>query len=217
MTVDGATLPDGLYTVVVTARTRPAGGGRQLVPLGVSRTLGLVSATPELFSPNGDGRNDSLELGFSLTVPAEVRVRILREGRWVASPHAASYPAGAHLFTWDGVRASGPLRDGTYSAVVEATDAALGSVSAAVPFASDTTAPRVGFLPARGIQVRVSEPATLFLRIDGARRERVVRRAGVVRIPWPGAAKRVRVVARDAAGNASRPVIRERASNTMKL
>jgi flagellar hook assembly protein FlgD len=209
-TVDGATLPDGLYTVAVRARTATGTEAEQLVPLGVSRTLGLVAATPELFSPNGDGRNDGLQLAFSLTVPAEVRIRILRDGRWVASPHTASYPAGAHLFTWNGVRASGRLGDGTYSAVVEATDAALGSISAAVPFVSDTTAPRVAILPTRGIQVRVSEPATLFLRIDGARRERVVRRAGVVRIPWPGAAKRVRVVARDAAGNASRPVIRER-------
>jgi len=209
-TVDGAALPDGLYTVAVRARTAAGVQAEQLVPLGVSRTLGLVSVTPELFSPNADGRNDSLELAFSLTVPAEVRIRILRDGRWVASPHVASYPAGAHRFAWNGMRVTGKLRDGAYSAVVEASDAALGSISAAALFASDTTAPRVRILSTRGIQIGVSEPATLFLRIDGARRERVVRRAGVVRILWPGAAKRVRVVARDAAGNTSQPVIRVR-------
>jgi len=207
-TVDGATLPDGLYTVAVRARTAAGAEAEQLVPLAVSRTLGLVSVTPELFSPNEDGRNDSLELAFSLTVPADVRVRIVRDGQWVASPHSASYPAGAHRFTWDGTRASGRLRDGTYSAVVEASDAAIGSVSATVPFTADTTAPRVRIVPARGIRIEVSEPAVLFLTIDGARRERDVKRAGVVRIPWQGAATRVRVVARDAAGNTSRPVIR---------
>jgi flagellar hook assembly protein FlgD len=210
VSVDGAALADGLYTVSVRARTAAGAQAEQLVPLGVSRTLGLVSVAPELFSPNADGRNDSLELAFSLTVAAEVRIRILRDGRWVASPHVAPYPAGAHRFTWNGMRAAGRLRDGAYSAVVEASDAALGSISAAVPFDSDTTAPRVRILPARGIQVGVSEPATLFLRIDGVRRERAVERAGVVRIRWPGAARRVRVVARDAAGNTSRPVIRVR-------
>ena len=81
-------------------------------------------------------------------------------------------------------------------------------VSAEVPFTSDTTPPRALILPARGIRIEVSEPATLFLTIDGARREREVKRAGVVRVPWEGAARRVRVVARDAAGNTSRPVVR---------
>jgi flagellar hook assembly protein FlgD len=209
-TVDGATLPDGLYTVAVRARTAAGAAAEQLVPLAVSRTLGLVTVTPELFSPNADGRNDTLELAFSLTVPADVRVRIVRDGRWVASPQAASYPAGAHRFTWNGTRASGRLRDGTYSVVVEAADAAIGSISAAVPFTSDATPPRVRILPPRGIRVEVSEPATLFLNIDGARRERDVKRAGVVRILWSGAARRVRVVARDAAGNTSQPVIRVR-------
>jgi hypothetical protein len=37
-----------------------------------------------------------------------------------------------------------------------------------------------------------------------------VKRSGVVRIPWAGPASRVRVVAWDAAGNASVPVVRIR-------
>ena len=178
----------------------------------VSRTLGLVSVTPSLFSPNADGRNDRLAVGFSLTVAADVSIRILRDGRWVASPHAASYEAGAYSFEWNGARAAGPLRDGSYSAVVEVTDVVVGALSAAVAFTSDTTAPRVRLLPTRGIRVSVSEPAVLYLTIDGARREREVKRAGIVRIPWNGAARRVRVVARDAAGNTSPPVVRVRGS-----
>ncbi|CAN5343155.1 hypothetical protein BH20ACT13_BH20ACT13_05080 [soil metagenome] len=210
VSVDGASLPDGAYSVLVRART-PAGlQVEKSTPLIVSRTLGLVSVTPSLFSPNGDDRNDRLQIGFSLTVAADVNIRILRGGRWVASPHAAFYEAGAHTFEWNGALAAGRLRDGLYSAVVEASDVAVGAISAAVPFTSDTTAPRVRLLPDRGIRIAVSEPAILYLTIDGARREREVKRAGVVRIPWNGAARRVRIVARDAAGNTSPPAVRVR-------
>jgi len=210
LTIDGAALPDGIYSVVVTART-PAGAEVQAtVPLTVSRTLGLVTASSAIFSPNGDGRNDTLELGFSLTVAADVRIRVLRDGAWVASPLTAHFEPGTHRFTWDGTRAVGRLRDGSYTAVVEATDALVGAVSTAVPFASDTTAPRVRFLPSRGVRLEVSEPGRLFLRIDGARVEREVKKAGVVRVAWDGDARRVRVVAEDAAGNRSKPLLRAR-------
>ncbi len=209
-TIDADPLPDGAYNIVVSART-PAGLELEtVVPLRVSRTLGLVAVIPSLFSPNGDGRNDRLAVNFSLTAAADVTVRIVREGRWVATPHTASYQPGAHTFEWTGARAAGPLRDGDYSAVLEATDAVVGTVSTEVAFASDTTPPRVRILPARGIRIDVSEPGTLFLTIDGARREREVRRAGVVRVRWEGAARRVRVVARDVAGNTGRAVVRVR-------
>jgi len=208
--VDGTALPDGAYSVLVRART-PAGlEVEKVIPLLVSRTLGLVSVTPMLFSPNEDGRNDRLEIAFSLTVAADVSIRIFRDGLWVASPHAASYEAGAHVFEWNGMRAAGRLRDSSYTAVVDASDVLVDRVSVVVPFVSDTTAPRVRLLPTRGVRIEVTEPAVLYLTIDGARRERVVKRAGVVRIRWEGAARRVRVVARDTAGNTSAPVVRVR-------
>ena len=123
VTVDGAAFADGAYTVTVRARTASSAEVVQTMPLVVSRTLGLVSASPGAFSPNGDGRNDQLEIGFALTVPATVTVRIVRDGRWVASPVlAASFLMGEHRITWDGSRSEGRLRDGTYEAVVEVTD-----------------------------------------------------------------------------------------------
>jgi len=91
--------------------------------------------------------------------------------------------------------------------VVEATDP-IGTVSFAVPFVSDTTAPRIRVLPERPLRVEVSEPALLTLRVDGVPLRREVKRAGIVRISWTGPAARVRVVAWDAAGNASAPVVR---------
>ena len=208
--IDGAALTDGAYSILVRARTRAGLEVEKVVPLLVSRTLGLVSVTPSLFSPNEDGRSDLLEIAFSLTAAADVSIRVVRDGRWVASPHAASYEAGSHTFQWNGIRSAGRLRDGSYSAVIDATDTLLGRVSVVVPFVSDTAAPRVRLLPTRGIRVELSEPAVLYLTIDGARRERHVKRAGTVRIRWEGAARRVRVVARDGAGNTSAPVVRVR-------
>jgi hypothetical protein len=180
-----------------------------VIPLSVNRTLGLVTAAPLVFSPNGDGRRDRVALSFALTAPADVRIRIEREGRWVASPLVASYPLGAQHFVWDGMRSAGLVRDGEYTAVVEASNL-TGAISFGVPFAADSTVPRVRILPGRGLGVSVSEPAVLTFVIDGQALKREVRRAGVVRIPWEGTPTRVRVVAWDAAGNRSGPAVRVR-------
>ena len=205
--VDGAQLLDGGYSVVVTARTANGAEAQSVIPLAVNRTLGLVSVTPALFSPNSDGRKDALTVTFALTAPAQVRVRIVREGRWVATPLVSGLEAGVQRFSWDGMRAGGPLRDGAYEVNVEATSE-VGTISFGVPFASDTAAPRVRILPGRGVRVEVSEPSTLTLVIDGRALKREVAKPGTVRIPWSGPARRVRVVAWDGAGNVSTPAVR---------
>ncbi len=207
--VDGAPLADGDYYVVVTARTSSGVATQQVVPLSVNRTLGLVSVTPAVFSPNDDGRQDQLTVSFSLAAPADVRIRIEREGRWVATPVIGSFPVGTQSYVWNGSRSTGQLRDAEYRAVVEATST-VGVISYGVPFVSDTVAPRVRVLPGHGLVVEVSEPAALALVVDGQSVRRKVRKAGIVRIPWRGPAARVRVVAQDAAGNVSGPVVRIR-------
>jgi hypothetical protein len=182
---------------------------QKLLPLSVNRTLGAVTVAPVAFSPNGDGRKDALRMRFTLAAPATVRIRIERDGRWVASPLAASYVAGTQSFVWDGMRASGRVRDGEYRAVVEAVGG-VGPISFGVPFVADTAAPRVRILPGKRLRVDVSEPALLTFLIDGRPLKREVARPGTVRIPWRGPAARVRVVAWDAAGNFSAPVVRLR-------
>ena len=207
--LDGAALADGSYNVVVTARTAAGASVQSVIPLGVNRTLGLVTVAPVAFSPNGDGRRDQLTLTFRLAAPAGVRIRVERDGRWVASPLLASYPIGMQRFVWDGMRSAGLVRDGAYTAVVEAT-AGPGAIAFGVPFVVDSTAPRLRILPEAGLKVSVSEPSVLTFVIDGQALRREVKRVGVVRIPWAGPAARVRVVAWDAAGNSSGPVVRVR-------
>jgi N-acetylmuramoyl-L-alanine amidase len=209
VSVDGTSLVDGEYSVVITALTAAGVSVQTSVPLRVNRTLGLVTILPAAFSPNGDGRKDRLTLTFTLAAPADVVVRIERDGRWVATPLSGVFGVGTQRLVWDGSRVGGTLRDGAYSAVVEATNE-LGVISYGVPFLSDTVAPRVRFLPGKRVALEVSEPSVLTLVIDGRSLRREVSNAGTVRIVGAGAATRIRVVAWDAAGNSSGPVLRIR-------
>jgi hypothetical protein len=194
-------------------RTAAGSVVEKLVQLTVNRTLGLVEVTPASFSPNGDGRKDVIGVTFSLAAAANVRVRIEREGRWIASPLIGSLLPGPQRLVWDGTRSTGKLRDGGYEAIVEVQDE-IGEISYGVPFVSDTLAPRVRILPSTKLRVELSEPAVLTLRIDGNALRHEAKRAGIVRIPWRGSARRVRAVAWDAAGNASDPVVRITAPST---
>jgi N-acetylmuramoyl-L-alanine amidase len=205
--IDGEALPDGDYNVFVTARTAAGVPVETVIPLAVNRTLGLVTVTPAAFSPNGDGRKDVLALSFALSAPADVRVRIERDGRWVATPLVGGFVTGTQRLAWDGQRTAGLVRDGDYRAVVEATTA-TGVISYGLPFVTDTVPPRVRVLPGRGVRIEVSEPSMLTLVVDGQSLKHEVRKAGIVRVPWSGHAARVRVVAWDDAGNASGPAVR---------
>jgi hypothetical protein len=197
-------LPDGAYTVSLVAQGDDGAQAEATIPLTVTRTLGFGVAAPTVFSPNGDGRADRMAIRFRLAVPAEVKVRVLRDGKWVATPFSGSLPAGPRGVVWDGSKRLGRLLDGSYTAVVEATEP-LGTSSLSLPFASDTRAPVVRFLAGQRVRVNVSEPATLVLRIGGRPSSLRVAAAGNVVLPaLPG--QRVRVVAWDAAGNASAPM-----------
>ena len=115
-----------------------------------------------------------MAIRYTLVAPAVVRIRIEREGRWVASPLVGSFVPATLGFTWNGQRVSGLLRDGAYLAVVEATGG-VGVISYGVPFVSDTVAPRVRILPGKRVRVEVSEPSTLTFVIDGQSLRREVR------------------------------------------
>jgi N-acetylmuramoyl-L-alanine amidase/FlgD Ig-like domain len=203
--VDGSSLADGNYTIVVRARGPDGAEVESVVPLTVSRLLGLVTAGPLLLSPNGDGRSDRLQIGFDLTAPADVRVRVLSDGNWVATLLAATLQAGHQSLVWDGTRSSGTLRDGEYDVVLEATDEA-GTASYAAPFVVDTTAPTVRLVSRRPLELAVSEPSILKLTVDGVVVRRVVKHAGTVRIRLGRPFRRLRVVAWDEAGNVGSPL-----------
>jgi hypothetical protein len=202
---DPGTLPDGIYSVVVDA---VATGGRTAsaaVSVAVTRTLGSVAATRVAFSPNADRRADTIGWSFALAAPAQVRLRVLRDGKWVATPFAGTLQAGPQKLDWNGAKRVGRLRDGVYEAVLEATDE-VGTARVVIPFSSDTAPPRLRIVRRFPLRVWASEAARLTVRFGDRSVVRVVRKAGTVKVG--GASRRglVRIVAWDAAANRSVPV-----------
>ena len=201
---DPAILPDGVFQIELLAT---ATGGRQATAttqLAVSRTLGDVRAARLAFSPNADGRADRIAFRFALAAPAQIRLRILKQGKWVATPFAGPLEAGVRQVEWDGAKRVGRLVDGNYEAVVEATDA-IATTSVAVPFAADTRRPRIRILRRFPLRVWVSEPARLTLRFGTLSRVHDVLAAGEARVANAPRLGLVRAVAWDAAGNTSIP------------
>ena len=203
-TFDPKPLADGVFRIEFTAT---ATGGRVATAstsLIVTRTLGNVAATRLAFSPNADGRADQISFRFSLAAPAEVKVRILRNGKWVATPFAGPLAAGARKIDWDGTKRIGKLVDGIYEAVVEATDPLATSV-VALPFAADTRQPKLRIVQRSPLRIWVSEPAELTLRFGTRKLAYDAKAAGTARIPNAPKLGLVRVVAWDPAGNRSIP------------
>jgi N-acetylmuramoyl-L-alanine amidase len=202
--LDAAPWPDGVYTVEIAAT---ATGGRQTVAtttIAVSRTLGAVVATRKAFSPNLDGRADRITFTFRLAAPAEIRLRILKDGKWVATPYQGPLAPGARKVEWDGTKRVGRLLDGDYEAVLEATDAVATS-RVALPFSSDTRRPDIRIVQRYPLRVWVSEPARLTLRFGARTRVWEARALGTARVPNVPKLGLVRVVAWDSAGNSSIP------------
>jgi len=101
-----------------------------------------VRMTPAVFSPNGDGRNDSL------TVTAHTVMQVT-EGRWAAEVRSAAGRVVRRFagnvpevaFTWDGAAEGGArCPDGTYSIRVTAT--AYPNIADTRPVTLDTTPPQ---------------------------------------------------------------------------
>ncbi len=201
---DGGGLPDGTYTVHVLARGT---GGREAtidVPVTITRLLGRIALAAPAVTPNGDGRDDQLSLTVPLSAPAALTVRILREGRWVATPLAGTFEAGDQVVSWNGTKRLGRAGDGAYVVAVEAVSADAGATALVeLPFLLDGTAPTVRVVSAAPPRLRVSEAATLVVRANGARRMLRVDGPATVRVPRIERLRTLVVQARDAAGNES--------------
>jgi flagellar hook assembly protein FlgD len=192
-----AELPDGSYTAsVVTPKNS------MTAPFIVDRTLGGLSATPALFSPNGDGRLDATSVAYTLAQPASVAVRIEQAGALVADLGTQSLPAGPQQLPWDGTSAGARVADGSYDAVVAATDS-LTTVTQTVPLVLDTTAPVVKIVSFAKLRFHTSEAANVIAVVNGKRIALVVR-AGIFRVPFTGKPRTLILIAGDAAGNRSR-------------
>jgi N-acetylmuramoyl-L-alanine amidase len=201
----GEGIADGNYRIALVA---VGTSGRQVsarVSVLVNRTLSAFAAMRKVFSPNADGRADRIDFSFALASPAQVRLRVLRGGKWVATPFTGPLAPGPQKLTWDGAKRVGRALDGGYEAEITVTDV-VGSVSQRVPFTLDTRPPVLRLVSLRPLVLDVSEPAAVVLTVNGARR--VVKRTkpGRFAVGLPFRARAVRGIAWDPGGNRSRPL-----------
>jgi hypothetical protein len=196
-----AGVPDGRYAIVISASDGTTTVSTS-IPVAVDRTLGAFTATPAFVSPNGDGRNDALTVGFSLSSSADVRVDVEQASRVAATVFAGSLPAGARSFTWNGVTAKARARDGVYAVTVSVTTV-VGTTRESLLFRIDKTPPRIAAISFWRLVFRISERAKVTLVANGRRHVLAVH-AGVFSLHLGRPARRVTVSAVDAAGNVSR-------------
>ena len=137
----------------------------EVVPLSVNRTLGLVTVAPRCVLAERRRAEGSLDAVVPIAAPADVRIRVEREGRWVASPLRGASSPGCRASCGTARASAG--RCATASTGGRRGDGRVGDVSYGVPFVSDTVAPRVRILPGKGLKVEVSEPSMLTFVIDG--------------------------------------------------
>ena len=133
-----------------------------------------------------------------------MRLRILKNGKWVATPFSGPLEPGVRKVDWNGAKRVGQLVDGMYEAILEATDP-IATSTVALPFAADTRQPRLRIVQRCPLQIWVSEPARLTLRFGTRRLVYDAGVAGAARIPNAPRLGIVRAVAWDPAGNKSIP------------
>jgi N-acetylmuramoyl-L-alanine amidase len=107
-------LGDGLYALTISATAEDGRSGRAQASFAIDRTLSGLSLTTSTLTPNGDGVDDSVGIGFTLAADAEVTVQAERDGLPVGSVFVGPLPAGPQQLTWDG----GGLPDGSYVVAV---------------------------------------------------------------------------------------------------
>jgi flagellar hook assembly protein FlgD len=199
-----AGMPDGNYTIRITARDPVGRLATASVAVLISRTLLAFSADATLVSPNGDGRLDTATFGVSLASPAAVALT-LDAGTTHRPIFAGNLPQGEQQVRWSGTGADGStVPDGVYRATLTLGTPPL-SVSQWLPLTVDTVAPALTLMSLYPLRLKVNDRASVIAVVNG-RTLRTSAKPGIFRLAFRGTLHSLRVVARDKAGNESKPV-----------
>ena len=188
-TFDGLGQPDGRYTIVIGAVGARRRHGRHAASSksGSAVRSGRRRSRRPSSRPNGDGRGDELTVSFQLAHAGDsfAYACCARAPGWRRRSPARSR-RGPRAST--GTAPSGSARRATalYTAVLEVTDA-VGTSQVTLPFTLDRHAPSLKLL-SRPLRLRVSEAATVTVRVNGSLRRLAAPRAGS--LPLTGIRKR---------------------------
>ena len=118
---------EGTYTLRLVARDRALNEAetRTLVHVGPRAFLERFTVSPDVMSPNGDGRRDTATITYELRVAGRVTLEI-RDGadalvrRFESS---VDHPPGAYTHVWNGtLESGGPASEGPLRVVVRVAD-----------------------------------------------------------------------------------------------
>jgi N-acetylmuramoyl-L-alanine amidase-like protein len=202
---DAAGIADGRYGIVLTARN--AIGIETSATLGVivDRTAAGFQVSPQVFSPNNDGRLDTTRFSFTLDKPARVTLTVRRGQRGVGQVFSGQMQAGLQAIDWNGRFRRG-VGEHEFRADLRVTSP-VATVTSSVAFATDTTGPKLKRVSLSPLRFSINEPADATVVFDGARTVTVRRLApGKFTFPAGGAFTSFQAVARDFAGNDGRPL-----------
>jgi Tol biopolymer transport system component/flagellar hook assembly protein FlgD/fibronectin type 3 domain-containing protein len=116
---------NGIWTLRLTASDTAGNkhGTTVVIDLGVRKDLIKdLSATPRLFSPNNDGRLDTVTINYELADACQVKINILDSIGVIKKTYTTTSPsAGTYSFIWDGRDSLNAIvSDGTYAAKLSA-------------------------------------------------------------------------------------------------
>ena len=194
-------VPDGRYTITISALSSTGKKVTSRATFYVDRTLAQVKLSAPVFSPNVDGILDSTGLSFQLNADAKVRIELWRSEKVLGPLFAEPLGAGRAQFTWNGRLGSTRVKDGSYELVLKAADAVT-TVVQRLPVVVDTTPPRLRLVSLARQQFWTSEPAAVTAGFGGRRVTKHVR-AGYFRFPALRGVRHFTLVAADRAGNKS--------------
>ena len=126
-------LVDGSYALSISAVGEDGRTGHVEAPFSIDRTLSALSLTTQVLTPNGDGSDDTIGIGFALAVAADVTVQVEQAGAVVATVFAGPLPAGTSQVFWDGTTPSGVAPNGAYEVAV-LVKGPFGTTRHAAPF-----------------------------------------------------------------------------------
>jgi hypothetical protein len=197
-------VPDGRYTITLSALSGKGKPITSKVTFYVDRTLARTKLSASAISPNGDGVLDATSLSFQLATPAKVRVELQRAGKVLATMFDQSLGPGQVQVPWNGSVGSSRVADGSYQLVVKVTDAVT-TITQQLPVVVDTRPPRLRLVSRSGARFWASEAASVTASFDSRRVAKRVR-AGYFALPALKGVRHFTLVAVDPAGNRSRPL-----------
>ncbi|MBI4691489.1 MAG: discoidin domain-containing protein [Nitrospirae bacterium] len=140
----------GRWTLRLTANDTAGNKNQTTVTIDLSARKDLIkdlSVSPNIFSPNNDGRYDTAEIKYEITDACQVKIDISDSTGAIRRTYSTTTPsAGVYSYTWDGKDNAGTtIPDGTVGIKLSTTLSSNTSVTQdeAITMSVDSTLPTV--------------------------------------------------------------------------